>query len=61
LHLSDSCKICWNSCANFPSTYNREGVDKIANSQESYREFAGTTVGFNLRIREYEVFRVLFQ
>jgi hypothetical protein len=59
LCIADDCDA--NSLANFPSTYNRKGTNKIVNSQQSYKDFSGATANKYFRVLEYEVFRVLFQ
>jgi hypothetical protein len=61
LFIADGCDANTNSYASFPHTYNREGSNKIVQSQQSYTDFSGAIVGYNFRVVEYEVFQVLFK
>ena len=56
--ITDKCNSNNSSFTNFPSCYNRGNGEKIVNSQESYLMFGGVPSGYNMRIDEYEVFRV---
>jgi hypothetical protein len=60
LKIANSCHANNNSCANFPTSYNREDGSKYTNGQESYTAFSGATGGKNFKVREYEVFRVVY-
>jgi hypothetical protein len=58
LCLWDECNKNSISYANFPCVYGRE---KYASGQESIRLFSGQVNGWNFRVEEYEVFRVVSQ
>jgi hypothetical protein len=47
--------------AYFPAAYNREGIERIVQRKQSCTNFYGATANINFLVREYEVFRVLFQ
>ena len=58
--ISDACHNNRSSYANFPYTYNKEGENKYANNQDSYKLFSGSTKDYNFRVVEYEIFRVVY-
>ena len=45
----------------FPGIYNKEGPNKYIENQSSYTAFTGVKNGWQLKITEYEVFRVYFK
>ena len=61
LFISDDCNSNNKSYSNFPKTYNFEGSNKIVHNQQSYTNFSGATNGWNFRVVDYEVFRVVFR
>ena len=61
LRIWDDCNSNNNSYSNFPVTYNFEGSNKIVNNQQSWTNFSGATNGYNFRVVDYEVFRVVFR
>ena len=60
LRIADNCNKSNKSLANFPWTYNRENK-KYVRGQESYCDFSGATQGYNFRVEEYEVFKVVWE
>ena len=58
LYIANNCNSNSSSHANFPNTYNWEGLQKYSNGQQSYTAFSGATSGYNFRVEEYEVFAV---
>ena len=60
LHLSDKCNVNYDSKADFPTTYNLEGVEKYEKSEDSYRTFSGAQKDPTFKVLEYEVFRVTY-
>jgi len=58
LVINNNCNSNTDSYADFPSTYNWEGLQKYSNGQQSYTAFSGATSGYNFRVEEYEVFAV---
>ena len=61
LYISDDCNSNNKSHSYFPETYNFEGSNKIVINQQSYTNFSGATDGYNFRVVDYEVFRVVFK
>ncbi len=60
LVITNQCQNA-NSCyANFPNCYNYEGENKYVVHQDTYKAFSGATKGYNFRVIEYEVFRVIW-
>jgi hypothetical protein len=59
LYIADSCHAN-NSYTDFPGSYNREDGSKYTRGQESYTAFTGATGGYFFKVREYEVFRVVY-
>lgn len=61
LCIADECNITRDSFANFPFTYNTEGVERYINNQKSIEAFSGATNDINFLVEEYEVFRVYWE
>ena len=57
--ISDGCNSNSSSYANFPSTYNRAGENKLAKNKDTWRMFSGGDTS-SFRVIEYEVFRVWY-
>ena len=59
MHISDGCNSNSDSTANFPTTYNRAGGNKLARNKDTWRMFSGGDTS-NFKVEEYEVFRVWY-
>ena len=57
LHISNSCQNNTYSHSDFPHSYNN---GKYKNNAETYRKFHGNSEGTNMKIKEWEVFKVNF-
>ena len=60
LVIADQCNRNKSSFSNFPSSYNREGPRKYYAGRSSYRMFSGAEEGSGFRVKEYEVFQVIY-
>ena len=56
--ISDGCNRK-NSQANFPTTYNRAGGNKLDKKKDTFRMFSGGDT-CHFRVEEYEVFKLWF-
>jgi hypothetical protein len=54
IYIADKCNANSSSYSNFPTNFNYNG--QYTNGQASYTAFSG---GYNYRVVEYEVFRVI--
>ena len=58
LYLSNQCNVNNNSNGNFPHSYNN---GKYQKNQASYTAFSGQTSGYQFKVKEYEVFKVIWK
>lgn len=59
LFIKDNCFNIKSSGGEFVRFYNKESGEKFDNSQDTITLFSGATGGFNFRVAEYEVFKVI--
>jgi len=53
VYLSDKCNMNASSYAYFPNTYNKEGKNKYAATQDTYKLFCGAKSGNYFKVIEY--------
>ena len=58
--IEDHCDNNSRSRAYFPTTYNRDGVNKLERNQTNLRMFSGATVDNNVKVVDSEVFQAIY-